>query len=272
VRSGHGAPRVHDPMRRILWIALLAAAAAWGASRFVFFPPRITPAERGRRLAEREGCFACHGPGGTKGVANPGRAEGSVPSYLGALMMYARDREEIREWIRDGATEAKRKSRSWREARAKGALKMPAFGSRLSPSQIDDLVAFIEVTSGRPEPPEGGPARGLERVQELGCDGCHGPGGRFARPNPGSLKGYVPPWDGGDFPELVRSRAEFAEWVEHGVARRLESNPFARFFLDRAPLRMPAYRSHLEAGDVDTLWAYVQWLRRQGTAATGDKG
>jgi mono/diheme cytochrome c family protein len=259
-------------MRRILWIVLLAALVAWGAIRFVFLPPRITPAERGRRLAEREGCFACHGPGGTKGVANPGRAEGSVPSYQGALMMYAKNREEIREWIRDGATEAKKKSRSWREARAKGVLEMPAFGSRLSPSQIDDLVAFIEATSGRPEPPEGGPARGLERVHELGCDGCHGLGGRFARPNPGSLKGYVPPWDGGDFPELVRDRAEFGEWVERGVARRFEANRFARFFLDRAPLRMPAYRRHLEPGDVDTLWLYIQWLRRQGGATTAEKG
>jgi hypothetical protein len=24
---------------------------------------------------------------------------------------------------------------------------------------------------------------------------------------------------------------------------------------------MPAYRTHLEAGDVDALWAYVQWMR-----------
>jgi mono/diheme cytochrome c family protein len=259
-------------MRRLLWIALLAAVAAWSAVHFFLLPPRLTPAERGRRLAEREGCFACHGPEGTKGVKNPGRDVGSVPSYQGALMMYAKSREEIREWIRDGGTAARRKSESWRKERAAGVLKMPAFGSRLSPRQIDDLVAFVEATSGLPEPPEGGPARGLERVRQLGCDGCHGLGGRFARPNPGSLKGYVPPWDGGDFPELVRDRAEFGEWVERGVSRRLEANPVAGFFLKRAPLRMPAYRSHLGPGDVDTLWLYVQWLRREAGATVGEKG
>jgi hypothetical protein len=72
----------------------------------------------------------------------------------------------------------------------------------------------------------------------------------------------VPSWDGRDFPELVRDRAEFAEWVERGVSRRFERDPLARFFLDRAVLEMPAYRNHLEPGDLDALWAYVQWLRR----------
>jgi hypothetical protein len=105
----------------------------------------------------------------------------------------------------------------------------------------------------------------------LGCEGCHGLGGRFARPNPGSLKGYVPPWDGDDFPELVRDRTEFGEWAERGISRRFEANPVARFFLRRAALRMPAYRTHLAPGDVDTLWTYVQWLRRDN-GMTGEKG
>jgi hypothetical protein len=187
-------------------------------------------------------------------------------------MMYAKNREEIREWIRDGGTSARRRSEAWRQERARGALKMPAYGRRLSPRQIDDLVSFVESTSGLPEPPEGGPARGLERVHELGCDGCHGLGGRLARPNPGSLKGYVPPWDGRDFPELVRDRTEFGEWVERGVSKRFEANPIARFFLRRAPLRMPAYRPHLAPGDVDTLWLYIQWLRREAGATVGGKG
>jgi len=103
---------------------------------------------------------------------------------------------------------------------------------------------------------------GRDRAEALGCIGCHGTGGRYARPNPGSLKGYVPPWDGADFAELVGGKAEFTEWVERGVSRRFDSNPVARFFLKRAPVKMPAYRSHLAPGDVDALWAYVVWLRR----------
>jgi len=105
--------------------------------------------------------------------------------------------------------------------------------------------------------------QGLERVEALGCVGCHGSGGRLARPNPGSLKGYIPSWDGSDFGELVKTRTEFEEWVERGVPRRLERNPIAREFLRRSSLRMPAYEKHLGPGDLEALRAYVEWLRRE---------
>jgi hypothetical protein len=79
--------------------------------------------------------------------------------------------------------------------------------------------------------------------------------------NPRSLKGYVPPWDGQDFSELVKSRDEFGEWVERGVSQRFERDRLAQFFLRRAVLKMPAYEKHLEPGDLGALWSYVQWLR-----------
>ena len=231
--------------------------------------PALPAAERGRRLALRTGCFACHGPEGERGASNPGRADKTVPDFGDDLMMFAKSREEIREWIRDGATAAKRRSETWRRERERGTLRMPAFGRRLRSGQIEDLVAFVEAAGGRPEPEDSLAARGLERSRALGCNGCHGPGGRLARPNLGSLKGYVPSWDGRDFTELVRDRAEFGEWVERGVSRRFEKNPLARFFLDRAVLRMPAFEKHLKPGDVDSLWAYVSWLRRAATAGAG---
>jgi mono/diheme cytochrome c family protein len=143
---------------------------------------------------------------------------------------------------------------------------MPAFRDRLSEREVDDLVAFVLAQAGMPEPGDSLVARGLERAEGLGCAGCHGPGGRLARPNPGSLKGYVPSWDGEDFPELVRNRAEFGEWVEEGVSRRFAANPMARYFLKRATLHMPAYRERLAPGDVDALWAYVGWLRSTAQA------
>ena len=244
-------------------LLLLLAAAA------ITLRPALPAAERGRRLALRTGCFACHGPEGTRGASNPGRADKSVPTFEGDVMMFAKNRDEIREWIRDGATAAKRRSETWRRDRERGTLRMPAFGRRLAPGQIEDLVALVEAAAGTPEPEDSLARRGLERSEKLGCGGCHGPGGRFARQNPGSLKGYVPSWDGRDFPELVRDRAEFGEWVEHGVSRRFERNPLARFFLDRAVLRMPAFEKHLEPGDVDALWAYVLWLREAEPAGAG---
>jgi len=244
----------------ILGIALVAAGAA-----YFTFRPHLPPAERGRRLAERLGCFGCHGPGGIRGAANPGRTDGVVPTFEGDVMMYASSPEEIHEWIHNGVTRKRAASRSWREERRRGALKMPAFGTRITEGEIRDLVAYVMAVSGTPEPDDSLAAYGLERADSLGCTGCHGPGGRLARRNPGSFKGYVPSWDGTDFPDLVRDRAEFEEWVEGGVSRRFARDSRAKFFLDRAVLRMPAYREHLSAGDVDALWAYVRWLRSAET-------
>src|SRR5437867_11444012 len=95
--------------------------------------------------------------------------------------------------------------------------------------------------SSMTEPGDSLAAQGLERADDLGCVGCHGPGGRLARANPGSWKGCVPSWDGADFPDLVRDSTEFRQWVERGVSRRFEASPFAQFFLRRAVLKMPAY-------------------------------
>jgi mono/diheme cytochrome c family protein len=255
-------------MRR-LTVALLAIGLLSGVAAFLTFRPRLTAAERGRRLAERTGCFACHGPGGIRGAANPERSDGTVPTFEGDVMMFANSPEEIREWIRDGVTRKRKVSRTWRNQREAGVLKMPAFGRRLSQEQIGDLVAYVMAASGTPEPEDSLAALGLERADSLGCTGCHGAGGRLARPNPGSLKGYVPSWDGPDFPELVRGRAEFGEWVEGGVSKRFERDTLAQYFLHRAGLHMPGYRKHLAAGDVDALWAYVRWLRSLETPAPG---
>lgn len=246
-------------MRRLIVVAV--AAIFVGAIGLGWtMRPRLPAAERGRRLAERTGCFGCHGPEGTHGTANPGRTDRTVPGYTGDVMMYADSPDQIREWIRDGVTARKAASQTWRDQRERGALRMPAFKRRLKAAQIEDLVAFVTAMS-EPEPADPAAARGQARARALGCFGCHGPGGGLARPNPGSLKGYVPSWDGGDFPELVGDRAEFGQWVEKGVSERFDRNPLARFFLRRAVLKMPAYERHLQPGDVDTLWRYVQWTR-----------
>jgi len=256
-------------MPRLIVLALVAVTLAAIAFGWVT-RPRLPAAERGRRLAERTGCFGCHGPEGTHGTANPGRTDKSVPEFTGDVMMYADSPDQIREWIRDGVTVKKAASQTWREQRQKGTLRMPAFKKRLSSGEIEDLVAFVTVMS-EPEPADTAAARGQARARALGCFGCHGPGGGLSRPNPGSLKGYVPSWDGADFPELVRDRTEFGQWVEKGVSGRFGRNPMAMFFLKRAVLKMPAFETHLEPGDVDTLWRYVQWARTPGHAVSREE-
>ena len=241
----------------ILLVALVAPLVAWS----VLTRPQLPAAERGRRLAEAHGCFTCHGPAGTKGAANPGRLDRTVPTFAGDLMMYAHDAADVRAWILDGSTPRKRESRTWLAQRDSGAVRMPAYRGALSDAQVGDLVAYVLLVSQSPEPADSLARAGRDRARELGCTGCHGAGGRLAPPNPGSLKGYVPSWDGRDFPEVVRDEREFREWVEHGVSRRFRDQPIARFFLDRARLKMPGYERHLRPGDLEVLWAYVTWLR-----------
>lgn len=258
--------RIRQPFLLILSAGLALVAAGVITAAFVFHP-NLTPVERGRRLAAEHGCFGCHGPEGTRGTPNPGRTDGTVPTYTGTLMMYASNAEDVREWIANGATKEKAASETWKAARKKGVLKMPAYGSRLSAREIDDLVAFVMAAAEMPAPDDSLAMAGRDVGEALGCFGCHGQGGRYERPNRGSLKGYIPAWDGADFPDLVRNRAEFGEWVENGAPHRLRSNPLARFFLRRASLHMPGFRAHLEPGDVDALWAYVEWLRSRKPAA-----
>jgi mono/diheme cytochrome c family protein len=223
--------------------------------------PNLPPAERGRRIAERTGCFGCHGPGGLRGANNPGRTDQTVPNFADDVMMYAKTPGEIHEWIHNGVTRKKAASVTWRADRDRGALRMPAFKGRMSERDMDDLVAYVMASSGMPEPDDSLVVRGIRRAKDLGCIGCHGPGGRLARPNPGSWKGVIPSWDGGDFPEVVRDSTEFRQWVEHGISERFRTNPLASFFLRRAPVKMPAFDKHLQPDDVPALWAYIRWLR-----------
>lgn len=248
-------------------VLAVAATAVWA----YLTQPHLSTVERGRRLAEEYGCFGCHGAEGAHGVFNPGRLDATVPNWHGDLMMYARNPTQIREWIRDGVTAARAESQTWQEQREKGALKMPAFGSRLSEGEIDDLVAYIQMVSGDLVPDDSLARAGYFRADSLGCYGCHGGGGWLSRPNPGSLKGYVASWATEDFHDLVQDRQEFDEWINAGVSSRFKDNPLASYFLERSALQMPAYRSHVRPGDLDALWAYTRWLQTQEYASRQGK-
>ena len=86
--------------------------------------------------------------------------------------------------------------------------------------------------------------------------------------NPGSLKGYIPPWDGRDFPDLVANDNELREWILSGRPQRLQSNPAARFFLDRQTIRMPAFRGQITDEELRAIEAYIGWLRRPSALPT----
>jgi len=245
-------------------LALLIGQGVWlmyPLVRDLIVPPRDNAAQRGRKLAEQLGCFACHGPGGTGGVANPGSKTDEVPSFHeGTIMMFAHDDQDLREYILDGAPADKLARPEYRAEMEAQALRMPAFKGVVSRAQVDDLVAYLRAVSGLLGP-SGNPAeRGAELALSNGCFNCHGDMGIGGVPNPGSLKGYIPGFGGEDFEELVRDDDELRGWIADGGVPRLRDDPLASYFIERQRIQMPAFKDHLEPADIDALVAYVRWL------------
>jgi hypothetical protein len=77
-----------------------------------------------------------------------------------------------------------------------------------------------------------------------------------------AFKGYIPSWDGADFPELASNDQEIREWILDGTSKRFAANRLARFFLERQPIKMPAYRGHVTDDEIARLVDYIHWVRQ----------
>lgn len=236
----------------IRFVATTLCAAALSAIPAVYWwrSANVGAVQRGADLALAQGCFGCHGGAGVSPL---------LPRPFTDLDEV--DPVATREWILDGMPQSVREDVEARVALETAAIRMPAWWGRLSDAQVDDIVAYLRALAAAdvPEDPAARAGRGV--AERLGCFGCHGPGGRGAGRNPGSLKGYIPPWDGRDFAELVADEGELREWILDGRPQRLESNPLARFFLNRQVIRMPAFRGQITEEDLRALEAYIGWLR-----------
>ena len=231
-------------------------------TRWVLVRRESNPILRGRVLAEQQGCTTCHWSYAQREIPNPGSRWGSVPRFAaGNARMYAKDRNEIEEFIRFGAPRSWLQDAKVAERLNRQHLRMPAFEASLTEAEIKDLVAFTAAVE-RVDPAGGeamAAARGLAR--EHGCTACHGIEGSGGLPNPGSLGGFVPGFLGGNFPDMVRDNAEFRKWVADGTSRRLERNPVIRFFWRRQKISMPSYREQLSEQQIDQLWEWIQAMR-----------
>jgi mono/diheme cytochrome c family protein len=250
-------------MRRGLWVVVLGGVVLAQAAAIGFLGARAywrgrsegTPVVRGRAVADRLGCFGCHGPGGAASIPNPGARGGRVPMWTGGTwMMYNADEDDVRGWILDGHPPD-------REPDAGALIPMPAYRGAIAEADLDDLVAYVLAASqfGRLDDPA--IAAGRNVANRNGCFGCHGPEGRGLIENPLSFKGYIPPWDGDDYLELVRDGEEFRQWVRNGISDRFRDNPAARAFVDRQIVPMPAYGDAITDEELDQLLAYVAWVR-----------
>jgi mono/diheme cytochrome c family protein len=250
--------------RRHLWAVLLVltvvalgTTVAWAAWR----AGGISPVQRGFALAEASGCFGCHGVGGLHGFSDPVGGIGDVPPFSReALETYVKHPGEIREWILDGAPRRVSDEPEPKDTPA-ALLRMPAWRGFLSEREVDDLVAYVKAVSDYDLPPEPEVEAGRQAAMRLACFGCHGPQGRGSLPNPRSFRGRIPAWDGADFAEVAADEGEIREWILDGSTQRLRGHPVARWFLHRQAVQMPGYRGRLLDGELESLMAYIRWLR-----------
>ncbi len=213
---------------------------------------------RGERAAQRLGCLGCHGHGGGIGAANPGSDLGRIPPFSlgGAIKSYVQSDAEIREWILYGAPH-----RLKGKAASPGLIRMPAYEGVVSDPELEDLVVFVRTLAALGRPASLAVERGRQVAAALGCFNCHSFGGRGGPSNPRSFKGYIPPWDGDDFAELVRDEGELRQWILDGEIERLAANPVATYFTYNQVVRMPAYRNVITEEQLGSIMAYIEWLR-----------
>jgi cytochrome c len=224
--------------------------------------PRWTPFMRGEALASKLGCFACHETRGLGSTPNLNSDLGIVPpiSANGTMMFYAQNDEEIRQWISNGAPDRLREQRI--KLKDQAQLRMPAYKAFISEANLMDLTAYVKGMARQQLDMTPKAAAGYKLALKFGCFGCHGPFGLGGLSNPGSFKGYIPPWDGSDFLEIVRDKKELKEWILNGAIRRFENNPVARYFTTLQVIKMPAYKQVLKPGELDSLVDYITWLRK----------
>ncbi len=247
----------------LLLVLVQAGWIAYPSVRARVLSLEETPAVRGHRLAVSLGCFACHGPDGMGGTANPGSDEDEVPAFTEQTqMMYVKTTDDLREYILDGAPKRRRDDPDYVARMEKAGLRMPAYRPFVSSAQVDDLVAYLRSTSGQVIPEEDLARKGADLAIELDCFACHGPLGAGGVPNPGSFKGYIPGFWGEDYDELVQNDEELHQWIADGKISRIADHPVGGVFFRRQAAKMPAYGALVKKdGDIAALAAYVKWIR-----------
>lgn len=110
------------------------------------FDTNITPlAYEGLHEAQKLGCFACHGPGGIGGAANPGSFKGHIPAWDGSeYAELVRDDAELREWILDGAPKRLRDNPAARHFLDGQLVQMPPYRRVVAEDQLAKIMGYVQ--------------------------------------------------------------------------------------------------------------------------------
>ena len=137
-------------MRKLVRFVVAVTAvglAGYGAYQW-WLTRNLGAVQRGWSVADRKGCFTCHGPGGLRGMPNPGYGLGDVPPWAGGLVtMYAENEQELREWILDGIPQRLKGDPEQMKLREGMVVEMPAWRGQISEQQIDQIWAYIRSRS-----------------------------------------------------------------------------------------------------------------------------
>src|SRR5439155_9462463 len=115
----------------------------------------------GRRVAASAGCFGCHDAGGGPGAPNRRRAaEGGeiADEVVPPLISGDNDAATLRQWIRNGVSDASAASPVYMAARERKLLRMPSYAARLADGEVEDLVAWLSLEGCRASAGDGGAA------------------------------------------------------------------------------------------------------------------
>jgi mono/diheme cytochrome c family protein len=126
-------------------VAYVKAVAGYGK-------PEDLKAAEGMELAEKTGCFGCHGPEGRGNPENPRSLKGYIPSWSGRdFPDLAQNDAEIRDWILKGGTPRLESNGLARFFLGRQVLSMPAYDGALKPDEVDRVLDYIHWLRRNPD-------------------------------------------------------------------------------------------------------------------------
>ncbi len=180
-------------------VAYYKAAATWSR-------PIPEEAGRGRLVAEKNGCFGCHGPNGQGGFKNLGSFKGYIPPWDSADYHELVENDfELATWISNGQIPRFAKNPAANFFFDRMIIKMPQFKEAIHSNDFKDLMAYVSWIAnpkreGKVDWVEKTIPTHLSRVEygrwlykQSGCVSCHGPEGKGGVPNLNYVSKAVPP-------------------------------------------------------------------------------